>query len=242
MQSEGEGLLSARVWGSGGWNSQTNLLFYRSGDWGSDRRKLLEAPRGGFCWAGPLQAGQGGGWIKHHGAWGPCAFIGSSLPDPAWGPGMFTTEQDIAGNHESRGEGIKGVELTSGSKSLSLSFQACSGLPRMAESEGCPQLCFQIALGARWQLGEPRAGSAHRGKESETKTDCYRDGRSFCSKTYERKVVFARGLSVRGSMALSRGQQTFPVKIVNIFVFQSHADSCKYFNSSVIAQSSQTIH
>ncbi|KAB1278813.1 hypothetical protein Cadr_000007331 [Camelus dromedarius] len=40
------------------------------------------------------------------------------------------------------GEGIKEVKLTSGSKSLSLSFQACSGL-------GCPQLCLSSCSG-RW--------------------------------------------------------------------------------------------
>ena len=46
---------------------------------------------------------QGGSQIKHGGAWGPCAFMGSGLPVPAWGLGTFTAEQDAAGNHESRG-------------------------------------------------------------------------------------------------------------------------------------------
>lgn len=36
------------------------------------------------------------------GDWGPCAFIQPGLPVAAWGPGMFTAEQDVAGNHESR--------------------------------------------------------------------------------------------------------------------------------------------
>lgn len=171
MQSEGEGLLSAGVWGR--WEreqpSYSLILQIRRLRFGS-RGNCLRCPREGSA-EGPLPAGQEESLIKHRGAWGPCAFMRSGPPVPAWGPGVFIAEQDVAGNHESgRGcvcEGINDIELTSGSKSLSFSFKLAPACPCLAESGGCPQLCL---------ANRTRSQHAKGKSESETKLDCHRDG------------------------------------------------------------------
>lgn len=105
---------------------------------------------------------------KHPRAWGPRAFMRSGLPVPAWGPGMFTAEQDVTGNHESRGggEGINDVELTSESKSLSLSCKLAPACPCLAESGGCPQLCLAGRAGSR-VIGARGGLSTHRARQKQ---------------------------------------------------------------------------
>lgn len=74
-----------------------------------------------------------------------------SLPVPAWGPGLSTAEQDVAGKHESRGKGIHEAKLASGSKSL---LPLLLGLlwpviPPFPEVGGFPQQCLQNPPGSQ---------------------------------------------------------------------------------------------
>lgn len=66
------------------------------------------------------------------------------------------------------GEGINEVELTSGSKSLSLSSKLALACPCLEESRGCPQLCLsdraRSQVTAERSQGEARAGSVCVGK------------------------------------------------------------------------------
>lgn len=164
---------------------------------------LPEASQGEICWARPLPSGQGGGRIKNQGAWSPCAFIISSLLPllGAWARSQLNKMWQETMNQG--GEGINEAELTSGSKFLSLCFQACCGLLSLPGRVWW--LLLALPFKSHCELDESKNQGASAGiKESqnlETKIYCCRDGCPFCSMTFmERAVFFALSLSVRVSM------------------------------------------
>lgn len=230
MHSEGEGLLPADVWGR--WEREQPRYPVILQVWRLRSRaggNCLRSPREGST-DGHLPAGQAGGLMKHRGEWGPCAFMRSSLPVPAWGPGMFIAKQDVAGNHESRGggvcEGINDVELTSGSKSLSLSFKLALTCPCLVESGGCPQRCLANRTPSQAMAVRPHSWlRMHRGSQNPRPSWTVAGMGAFLEhNSYERGISFAGSLSVRGSMALSRARQTSSVKsrVVNMLGFEGH--------------------
>lgn len=110
-----------------------------------------------------------------------------------------------------QGEGVcvkAHVELTSGSKSLSLSFKLVLTCPCPVESGGCPQRCLANRTPSQAMAVRPHGWlRMHQGSRNPRPSWTVAGMGAFLEhNSYERGISFAGSLSVRGSMALSRAR------------------------------------